>query len=368
MGYSLFISTILLNLVGVVRKNKSKFIIFVTVLIFWLLFAGNNYNPDYFNYLDLYNQVKLNGLSGVANRDFGYKLIMYFFTLIGAEYEVFVGFISFLGLFLISHIVNKYSPSPNTVFILYSIYPFLLDIVQVRNFLMMAVVLWSVTVLIEKQNEITVKFILIMLLAFSIHYSAILYFPIIVLQSKYKGSISVFINIFVILFSMIVLVNDNQIPFIKIILDIFTDNQYIFDWFNRATEWGFLFFWTMHISAFIFIKWTRKIIATRIQSLEQKDYIFVDTVYWVLLIGFIWFPFYMVSIEFIRILRNLFILIYIAASIANKYLNFHDLYLKIIYNITLVVFTFIFFYFQIYSPHLINVIQTVLENNWFYGN
>lgn len=366
MGYLIAISMLFFNIVESFKKKKIKLISIFCILIFILIYGANNYNPDYFNYLDMYNQVKAVGIGTSRGRDIGYKLLMYVAIKLGFQFQTFLIILSVLCFLVLSEIIKKYSYNNNYVYLLYFIYPFLLDVVQVRNFLLMCIVTYSVHILVEEKKHSKIRFLILMLLALTIHSSAILYFPLILIKLEKKDIVIKVMTIYMLLFCLVMIINGNRIPFIQEIISLFTDNLYVISWFENATNFGYLLFWAIHIFCFLLIKWSRKLIENRIEIKEHIDYKFINYTYWIIFVGFIWFPFYMVSIEFTRIIRNLFILIYIAFTITNRYLLKEDFQIKILYNLIVVSFVIFLFIIQIYIPHYNAVFKTVLENNLFW--
>jgi hypothetical protein len=202
------------------------------------------------------------------------------------------------------------------------------------------------------------------LIAISIHSAALVYLPFIFINIKKRNTAIILAPMFIIMFSIITMLNGNEIPYIKSILGLFITNEYILSWFNQNTNLGFLLFWGMHILTFVIIKYSRGIVLNNPLSIDVRQIKFVNLIYWFTLVGFIWFPFYMVSIEFTRLMRNLFILNYITFSITNKAINGYQN--KIVYNFVVLLYTVFFFILQIYLPHYESVIKTVLENNYFW--
>lgn len=154
-------------------KKKSKYLFGFIFLYAWIIFGLNFNNPDYFNYKAVYN-----GNSYILDEPI-YLMLCSFFSWLNMDYQVFVILLSLFGLGLIAKTIIDYSPYPNLVFCLYLIYPFCIDVVQVRSFLACSIVIYAIRFIIDyrlthKKNNI-VWFAGCILLATGFHYSAILY-------------------------------------------------------------------------------------------------------------------------------------------------------------------------------------------------
>lgn len=366
MGYIITCFIIIVNLLGTTVKKNSKIIICLSIIAMWVLFGWNNNNPDYVNYFRSYNVIYFSDGLTLTGRDIGFKLLMNISSLIGLDYKGFLIITSIVGILLIHSTVKKYSTNSSFVYLLYFIYPFFLDVVQVRNFLMMAIIIYSIRFLLQDSKYSNLKYFLFNIVAVLMHSAAILYLPLLFIKKNNKNNLLKGVVLFSFLFSIIIFLNGNEIPFIKDIMRLFIDNQYIISWFDKKTEYGFLLFWGMHFLSFFMIRASRNLVLTNSDILDPIHIKFVNITYWVFVIGFIWFPFYMVSIEFTRLMRNLFLLNYISFTITNKALSQSRIESKVIYNTFVFAYTLCFFIIQIYSPHFEDVFVKILENNYLW--
>lgn len=356
MGYVVFILSLLGNKIAISMKSNAL-IKLAPVVLLWLLFSGNNYNPDYSNYNRWFNTAQ----NSVEGKDIGYKALMNFIGRFGLDYTGFIIIVSIIGFFLIHSTIRKYSPIPNYIYILYAFYPFLLDVVQVRNFFMMSIIIFSVRYLVEDIKYSKFKFTVCVLIAFSIHTAAILYIPFVLINKKSNLVIRLLV-LFVFLYSIIIFFNNNQIPYIYDILGVIDDNQHIVRWFERRTNFGFILFLGMHMLTYLLLYFSKHSIS-RYYDINPSHLTFVKITYWITVVGFLWLPFYMVSIEFTRLMRNLFILNYISLSITNYYLTLYKNRFMYFYRIICLIYVILFFFLQIYQPHLDTVIRPIFENN-----
>ena len=141
-------------------------------------------------------------------------------------YPVYRAFLCFLGLGLITKTFMDFSPYPATVLCLYFIYPFCIDVVQVRSFVATAIAFFSIRFLIKYQldNKMinVLWFGLCIIAAAGFHYSAILYGIVGILFFNIKKHV---ITIFSIL-PLIAIVIALNIPFImSLIYDVIGEHK-----------------------------------------------------------------------------------------------------------------------------------------------
>lgn len=366
MGYIVALFYLILNLSGMFIKNLSKIIGVLSIIILWVLFGWNNNNPDYYIYERWYNEISFYSGFLLEGKDLGYKFLMNITSLFNIDYQGFVIIFSLTGLLLIHSTIRRFAANPHYVYLLYFIYPFLLDIVQVRNFLMMSIIIYSIKHLVEGSNKSKLKFLMLFLIAFSIHSSAILYFPLVFINNDRKNNLIAIMPIFIMLFSLIVFLNGNQIPFVQSMISFITGNEYIASWFEKNTDTGFLLFWAMQLITLLMIYISKKIAFKNEGNLSTKELRFINLIFWISIIELIWLPLYMISIEFTRLMRNLFILNYIVFSITNKSLKSRSIKkfsLKGGYNLLIIIYTLTFFIIQIFVPHFEDVVISIFENN-----
>lgn len=175
--------TVMLSIVCMVKKN-SKAIFFLFFLFMWIMFAWSFGNADYFAYLSSYNNLSF--FNNLAEATKGLEILFTFFNSLGLTYQGFLVIISLICLTIISSSVCKYSSYGGFIFLLYFIYPYLLDIVQIKNFIVTALIVFGVRYLISEKRGSSIRFILIICLATLIHYMAIIF--LLLLLVKYFSS------------------------------------------------------------------------------------------------------------------------------------------------------------------------------------
>ena len=173
----------LLGCLSVFKKND-KMVTLLLALFILCVFCFNTANRDLVSYMESYD--------GFARHysEPGLLWLESFFRDAGVSYVVFKFILTGVSLFLIISTIYKFSPYPNFVLYLYTIYPMSIDVTQYRFFLGYAVALFSIRFILSYQAEKKIKYIflyiLFILLATVFHYScfAFLFLSVLFLNHK----------------------------------------------------------------------------------------------------------------------------------------------------------------------------------------
>lgn len=179
-------------------RNNIKPIALMLIFLMWILFALNYYNVDYHNYKAAYESIG-NGISS-DYFEIGFLLLIRFFNLLNFSYQGFLIVIATVTLFIFYKGISYITKNTAIVLLLFFIYPFILDIVQYRNFLGFAICLYGLHYILKEEvnKEDIIKYILLVLLAMQIHKSMIIYlFLLILLIKNNKTIISLSIILFI---------------------------------------------------------------------------------------------------------------------------------------------------------------------------
>lgn len=104
----------------------------------------------------------------------GYLLLSHFANSISLDYTQFRICVGVTGLLLTAYFILHYSNSPNFIFSIYLIFPFLLDVIQLRFFLAISIALIGISILLDSQKVSSVLvFIIVILIASTIHTAAL---------------------------------------------------------------------------------------------------------------------------------------------------------------------------------------------------
>lgn len=175
MGY---LVTAFMSLSALIKKN-SRFVFCAFLALLWVLFVLCIDNPDYGNYKLIYdnidNSLANEGYYSVMANESGFRLLYKIFFGLGFEYRAFLALFALAGLAMLAWCVWQYSANPNIVLILYCIYPFTIDYVQIRSFMSMIIVLYALQYLIDEKKSNYIKYIAGVLIASTMHVTALFY-------------------------------------------------------------------------------------------------------------------------------------------------------------------------------------------------
>lgn len=188
------------------NKINKKEMIFVLIFIYllflmWTFYTFSYDNADYQSYKTSYENSM--NITDEKPQDLGFYYLSVFFRTIGFSYNGFLGVISFICIVLLGLTINRYSRARNFTLILYIIFPFFFDVVQVRNFFAASLIIYSIRFLEEKSKKNILLFMIFIGTAFLFHTIALVYllFLLVFIQNKKKmiflvSSISIFSSVF----------------------------------------------------------------------------------------------------------------------------------------------------------------------------
>ena len=180
------------------KRMASKFVLIVLFLFSWILFGFNTYNPDYTGYEKGYYEgftgESVNGYIG-STAEIGFKFTCRIFNYFGVTYQTFLVIMSFTCLSLFAKCMNDYTESPAMAYAAYFMYPFWMNVIQIRNFISMVIIMYSIRYLTEYTKKNVMKFVILTLLAMMFHISAIVNFVLMIVyirDVKFVVKLSVF--------------------------------------------------------------------------------------------------------------------------------------------------------------------------------
>lgn len=180
-GIIVYISAVIAGLLGGNRKPA----FYYTCAVAWMLMCLNTANADWATYSQAYSLHDEQWIQDLFPRmwillcDIGVSFGMTFL-----QFRMVIGS---LALLLIIKFIKKYSTYPAAVMALYLIFPFLMDVVQLRTFLAVSISLSALELLIERPDRKNVGlYIAAVLFAATIHAVALvlLAFCLVVLQER----------------------------------------------------------------------------------------------------------------------------------------------------------------------------------------
>lgn len=177
---TLLLPIIFLALFSIITYKENSLVV-PWIVLFVIVMGLNTDNPDYINYSIAYERRSTFAL------DFQYlwALISYLGNVLGLSYQQFVLCCSAFGYLVFTRALvvleQRIGFSLPFFCLLYGFYPFLLDVVQIRNFLAMSFFFLTFTYLLSDKQQI--KASVCLLCAAGFHSAAWLYLPVLFLPS-----------------------------------------------------------------------------------------------------------------------------------------------------------------------------------------
>ena len=190
MSTVLFLFVIGVGVVFVLLGHDKKVFHGMVLSMTFLLMGTNFINADYFNYEAMYNAAVYADMEDVLSpvramflgmaRDPGYALLNYIGNIVGLDYSMFRLITSCFYLLLLYQFIIKYKVNTSLVLVLYLIYPFLMDIIQVRNFFIESLLICAMYLYIKNPGvRGKWEYVIFLLIAGMFHSFAFLYIPFI---------------------------------------------------------------------------------------------------------------------------------------------------------------------------------------------
>lgn len=165
----------------------------VIIMLLLTIFKYNYLYPDYFAYYNAYNSISVFGLDGNTQMELGFRILCKCATFFNLEYRQFYLVLEIISFILIYSTISFFSKNKLVPLILYFVFPFALDVVQIRNFLAGAIVVFSIRYLTSKYSKkYILLYVLLNLIAISIQMTMVYYLILIIVRIfKNKGTFGI---------------------------------------------------------------------------------------------------------------------------------------------------------------------------------
>lgn len=296
-----YLITITLIMLGFLIK-KSKRIFILQFIWMWILTGWNCGGPDYQEYIEIY---ETSGKWKIG-KDILYNTFGELANGLGLSFDIYNIIIVFVGLCLIASTIFYFTENINVVMSFMFIFPLIENVIQRKNFISMAIMLFSIRYLYTQQKKNIVKFLICILLAMCFHSSAIFYFVFILAiffnEKKIRNAVIIMVILSTSLYPIIIQNLHRILPQYYV--------QYYF--FEKQNAIPLTAIWHV-IGCFLTYSFLKYSIKNRKLSEGQKK--FIDTVIKLNWLTLIIVPAYSYDLAFYRYYRNIFILLYIAIAI-----------------------------------------------------
>ena len=366
---SVFYFYLFILFIMILFNYESKFFCFLGLIISYVIFSGNTLNPDYYTYLQAYQ----NSSSGIIVEQ-GWNAIMHFFYSLNFTYNDFLGIVFLLSMILNVKSILKCTKKISIVLFFYMFVFLIIDTIQLRNFFAFSILLYGVISYIyeDKDKKRYIILALSIALASIIHRTSILYCVVFFLdkkEMKYKKIIVLLLVLLTIAIGIIPQIKS----ILMMIISIFMNSSDT----NEKVNLGYIYILMLQIFSYGSLVFYRKLNMEILRNNKiRRFYTLCENLS---MLGFLLVPFCMINMNVYRILRYFSILNLILFSTVLSYrqteLSFKQSNLKKIvlsknyfYSSWIIFFTYITWYYFIYFKfgQYEIIIKTVLENNKFF--
>jgi hypothetical protein len=354
-------------------KKKKPLALFTVLAILVVLMAANTHNPDYYVYKRWYE------FDIIGTSEYLYFFISSLFNKIGFSFDIFRIIYSIICLLLINSTVRKIYGDSVFFWFLYFLYPFMMDVVQVRNFIAMSIFIYAIPFLLSKKRWDWLVFLGLMAAAIFFQKIFILFLPVTFLLEFKKSKIFKYIMVIAIIF--VVMLTIFFSPGMQAVSNWLIENFAGYDFrvkvymrsnFEFVKQLFFVFI------NFFLLFWSKKILDHR-KKIEPKifnrdlkteiQYKYVELMYWINLFIFIYSPLIVINSGFSRLFRNMIPLNYLAAVCTISFIkpdrsnkNFN----KIIYISAILGYALFNFGYRIYKDYLHSVLLPLFNHNYVF--
>ncbi|OJG39866.1 hypothetical protein RV01_GL001048 [Enterococcus dispar] len=304
---------------------------FLLIFIMWILMGFNTYNADYEAYQALYHRISILGTNTDPGIEIGFKYIMYFFSFFTNSYQVFLCITSLTCLIFLRYIILLYTNYVSSTLFLFFIFGFFSNAIQLRNFISMILILFAFYIFCNNEGiKAYFLYVFIIFIASLFHVTSLFYLILIVSKLNKK----VIFLIFGISTVCLAAIRNN-------IQYFFEDTKFISYWGNNNATGGMSK--TILILAYFSVNlWLVIKLVKLSKEIPSKN--FVDFLVPVNLLVSVSFLLVLLNNNFIRLIRNVYLLNYVLYS-----QNLHFMFRKTkIYNYLILLS---YFFFVIFSGY-----------------
>lgn len=361
----------------ITHKRLRFFLPFITVIYFIIMMGGNISNPDTTIYYNIYNNKEF------FYKDFGFGILVYICNhKFGLDINAFRLLLAIIGIGMMSRIVNKYVKKQIVYYLLYFLYPFMMDVVQVRNFLIMCILMNAVDFLLDKSKISIVKYIILILIAATIQKTALVYLPLVIIHRIESKKIIRLLIIASAVFSIFIGFNSGIVNTLgNFLLNSVSDSLSGSSKFlTRNTNFGWIILWGEQICNCILIFWSKRILEKSEKICRDNPYLlkqsydknkkFFNLVFWINIYLFCFCPLYVLNINFYRIMRNVMTINLMIYSITWNLRRNWSSSNRIIYGCSIWGYAIFVFYVNFFyngsGEYIDSILKPMFTMNWLF--
>lgn len=283
-------------------KVLNSFLI-VPCLLFLIIYSGGILDiPDYTVYDRIYNYSS----TGIWTKDIGFGAFVFALRKIGlSAYQCRLMY-AVSGITVLMLSVRKFLDRKGQYLflILYFIYPFFLDVIQVRNFLAMVFMTLAMSFLADNTKKSTFLFWVFMLVSASLQKTLLFYIPFILFYKADKRKAIKGVLIVAVILSVIIGLNKNFVSNLAnyFLLNFSDKLSGSATFFTVNTRNGWLYMWAISLLNIAILYYIKKKSSNQLSSGNIK---IVEIVFWINIYSLIALPLYVMDTNFFRIYRDL---------------------------------------------------------------
>lgn len=345
-----------LNLFTSFKNKPRRWLEWAFLLCLIVLMGANTYNADFSTYQWLYT-------AKIPYGEPGYRLLTQLGYLLGLSYQQFRLILAALFLIILHRGVQKLTTHSAEFMAFYFCYPFFLDLIQLRNFMMMALLVYASHFLLTNTYRGVTLFTLLVLLGASFQILGVLYLlvvPLYTLDSTNVGKISLLGVVF--LLAIVVM----SPPIAQLLLAALGQLHlsHLSLYFVQKVHLGYLPFWLFSLFDLAFTYFSYRYLTERQLLTPQKRQViwlaFIFTI-----VGVVTMPLYTFEFSFARALRNVVPFVVITYLITREALP-AKYYLRWCYSGVFLSYFACLLYFEM-LPLWQDTIVPAFSHNWLLG-
>lgn len=344
-------------------------LLIIPCLLFLIIYSGGILDiPDY----DVYDYIYNYSSDGIWSKDIGFGAFVFALRKIGLSSFQCRLIYAVIGITVLVLSVRKNLDRKGQYLflILYFIYPFFLDVIQVRNFLAMAFMTLAMSFLIDDKKKSISSIGAFMLVSASLQKTLLFYIPFILFYKLSKTKAIKGILVIIVILSIIIGLNKNLVStfanfFFINVSDTLSGSA---AFFAVNTRYGWLYMWTISFFNLAILYYIKK---KSINQPSNRNMKIVDLVFWINIYSLIALPLYVMDTNFFRIYRDLQPLNLIAwitffRSVTTKHININKKEMILLYIIILLAI-FYSVYVTIIIEDLLQYFIEGFNSNWIVG-
>lgn len=314
------IAIIIADLIAFYPYRKRIKLINIILLGFMIYVAFNvRKTPDMNNYIARFNL-------DYAGHDYGFIFLAHFFRDHGASFYEFQNWYFLLAISMIAYGLVRLTKDRTLIYILYFFFPFLLNLVQIRNFMVLAVLILAIGICYGNDNKILKRILWCVLcgLAATQHLVAIAYVPFVFIWDNKKALKYVILGSSIVTV-LLLIVPGRIIAVISGIINLVADETRSDVYGVRSTQLGIIVMVLESVAMMLVARFSALFVSEYnkiIQSINEKKIIessHFDFVVNLLYYGSIFWPFYFLNGNYTRLMQNELLTVYMAIATVLKY-------------------------------------------------